>query len=114
MKKDNMYSFVDIRWNPLGGECPHKCSYCSSQRYMRYPAFKAKYTGQPRIFEKELKNLGNGNMVFVCSQNDLFAKEIPDGGMMLENLYTQVFTWAGLLQKESITKIITNKKTIIK
>jgi hypothetical protein len=75
--KGNMYDFIDTKWNPLGGKCPHKCKYCSTERFMRYAAVKEKYTGPPRLIEKELKPLGKNKMVFVCSQNDLFADDIP-------------------------------------
>lgn len=75
--KGNMYPWITHTWNPLGGECPHKCSYCSTNKLMRYPPVKTKYTGEPRLIERELKtNLGEGNFIFVCAQNDLFAEEI--------------------------------------
>lgn len=75
--KGNMYEDVTHTWNPLGGECPHNCSYCSTNKLMRYPVIKAKYSGPPKLIEKELKtNLGSGNIIFVCAQNDLFAKDI--------------------------------------
>lgn len=76
--KGNMYEFITHTWNPLGGECLHNCSYCSTQKLMRYPAIEQKYTGTPRIIEKELEtNLGKGNYIFVVAQNDLFASNIP-------------------------------------
>ena len=76
--KGNMYSGV-LTWNPLSGECLHNCSYCSSKTFMRYPNFKKKYSGEPRLDEKAmLKNLGKGKTWFVVAQNDLFADNIPD------------------------------------
>ena len=36
-----------------------------------------KYSGELRIIEKELFNLGSGKFIFVCAQNDLFCKNIP-------------------------------------
>lgn len=72
--KGNMYPWITHTWNPLGGECPHKCSYCSTNKLMRYPAIKEKYTGKQRFIKKELTtDLGSGNIIFVCAQNDLFA-----------------------------------------
>lgn len=75
--KGNMYKFVDMKWNPLGGECPHKCSYCSTKKFFRFPIIKEKYSGKPRLINSEFKSLGKNKTVFVCAQHDLFAKEIP-------------------------------------
>lgn len=75
----NMYEWITHTWNPLAGECLHGCSYCSTNKLMRYPGIKNKYTGSPRIHELEMKtNLGKGNFIFVVAQSDLFAKDIPD------------------------------------
>jgi len=47
---------------------------------MGYPNMAAKYSGPPRLDEKCLKdNLGSGNFIFVCAQNDLFAAEVGAG-----------------------------------
>jgi DNA repair photolyase len=74
----NMYEGV-VTWNPLAGECPHKCSYCSTHSLMRYPVIKAKYSGELRLDYKALnKNLGSGKIIFVCAQNDLFQHYIPE------------------------------------
>lgn len=78
-KKGNMYEWIDETWNPLAGECPHKCSYCSTHKLMRYPVIKQKYSGEPRIDTKALnKNFKKGKTIFVCGQNDLFAQGISD------------------------------------
>lgn len=78
--KGNMYEWVNHTWNPLAGECPHRCSYCSTNKLMRYPGIKNKYSGEPRIDEKQMKtNLGKGNFIFVCAQSDLFAEGVPSG-----------------------------------
>lgn len=76
--KGNMYDFVTHTWNPLAGECPHKCSYCSTNKLKRYPGILNKYSGEPRLDEKQLTNLGQGNFIFVVAQGDLFAEGIPD------------------------------------
>lgn len=76
--KGNMYEWVTHTWNPLAGECPHHCSYCSTNKLMRYPAIFEKYSGDPRLAGHELLcNLGENNFIFVCAQNDLFAEAIP-------------------------------------
>lgn len=73
-----MYDFgITHTWNPLAGECSHKCSYCSTNRLKkRFPALKEKYSGKRRLTEDALKtNLGSGNFIFVVAQNDLFAED---------------------------------------
>jgi DNA repair photolyase len=67
-----MYEGVKT-WNPLAGKCPHDCVYCSSKSF-RYDAQKKKYSGELRLDENAFKkNLGHGNIWFVCAQNDLFV-----------------------------------------
>ncbi len=88
VSKGNMYEWITHTWNPLAGECPHGCSYCSTNKLMRYPGIKNKYTGPPRIHELEMKtNLGKGNFIFVVAQNDLFAEYVSDEiiGKILEH-----------------------------
>lgn len=76
--KGNMYGFITHTWNPLGGECPHKCTYCSTNKLKeRYPVIKEKYSGIPKLDEKQLKSFGKEpKYIFVCAQNDLFADEV--------------------------------------
>jgi len=67
--KGNMYPDVTYTWNPIRGKCPHECIYC----YMKI--FKV---GELRLDEKALKeNLGSGNIIFVGSSTDMWAKAIP-------------------------------------
>ncbi len=72
-QKGNMYGWVTHTWNVIKGRCPHSCYYC----YMidiwdRYNSKEQKFD------EKELKtDLGQGNVIFVGSSTDMFAKEIP-------------------------------------
>jgi protein gp37 len=66
--------------NPLGGRCGHECKYCSTHTLRKtYPGCKIKYEGIYRLYPKELvkfkRNLGR---VFVCGQNDLFERDVPD------------------------------------
>lgn len=75
--KGNMYPFLTHTGNPLLGECPHKCSYCSTKKF-HYPELKYRYSGKIRRDVKFLEsNLGNGKYIFIVSQNDLFANEVP-------------------------------------
>jgi hypothetical protein len=76
MKKSNMYDWC-VPWNPLAGECPHKCVYCSTKS-IPWKSVREKYSGELRLDEKAMKkNLGSGNTWFVCAQNDLFANTVP-------------------------------------
>lgn len=64
-----MYSWCDYTWNPIRGKCPHGCSYCYMKRFK---------VGDLRLAEKELgTDLGKGNVIFVGSSTDMFAKEVP-------------------------------------
>lgn len=75
MKKGNMYQWAQP-WNPLGGECPHKCSYCSTNVLKkRYEAVRSKYSGPPQLYPGYPP--ASDKIIFVAGQNDLFAKEIP-------------------------------------
>jgi len=67
-QKGNMYGFVTHTWNVIKGKCPHDCEYC----YMKiFPL------GELHFDEKELKtDLGKGNVIFVGSSCDMFAKSI--------------------------------------
>jgi len=76
-QKGNMYTWAKP-WNPLAGECPHKCGYCSTKTLKRFPIVAEKYSGPLRLDQKEMeKDLGKGKTIFVCGQNDLFAAEVP-------------------------------------
>lgn len=71
--KSNMYEGVTT-WNPLGGECPHKCTYCSTNNLKRFPGVKAKYSGPLCLYPGYPKE--TNKTVFVCAQNDLFADNV--------------------------------------
>jgi len=75
----NMYEFTDKTWNPLAGECPHKCKYCYvNSMKARHESIRVKYSGEPRLDEKAMsQSLGKGRKYFVCSMNDLFADNVP-------------------------------------
>lgn len=75
MKKGNMYQWAQP-WNPLGGECPHKCSYCSTKTMMRFPEVRYKYSGELRLFSPLHKIPKTDKVIFVAAQNDLFANKV--------------------------------------
>lgn len=73
----NMYPWVTHTHTHLGGECPHRCSYCyvENPRWGRHP----RYQGELRLVENEFKvKYRTGNTVFMENMNDLFADEVPD------------------------------------
>jgi len=78
--KGNMYDWVTHTHTHLGGECPHKCSYCYVQAMAkRFPVMKERYTGKIRIIEKEMDvKYGTGKTIFIEHLNDLWANGVPD------------------------------------
>jgi|GEM_PF-310281 len=72
-----MFSFITKTWNPLSGECLHRCSYCwVTQLKKIYPNINRKYHGSANIDLKELRKgykFTSDDTVFVCSCNDLFG-----------------------------------------
>ena len=76
-QRGNMYDWVTHTWNPLAGECYHKCTYCYVEGMKHRPVIQAKYSGEPRLVEHEMKtNLGSGNKIFVGSMTDMFAGNV--------------------------------------
>lgn len=94
----NMYTWEDGNplptWNPLAGPCPHECDYgyCKAER-QRWEATKTKYTGKIRIHEKAMKGSPGKGTIFVCSMNDLFAKEVPKH--MIERILAKTRAYPG-------------------
>lgn len=75
--KGNMYDWVTHTHSYLGGECPHRCSYCyvGSSRFGR----PERYKGPIRILDSELKiNHGRGKTIFIEHMGDLFADGVSD------------------------------------
>jgi DNA repair photolyase len=74
--KGNMYPWVTHTHTHLGGQCPHKCSYC----YVDNPRWgrPERYQGKLRLIEPEFNvRYGTGRTIFVENCNDLFAWEVP-------------------------------------
>ncbi len=73
----NMYPWVTHMHAALGGECPHKCSYCYVDNPSRGKS--EKYQGPIRLIKKEMTtNFGSGNTIFIEHMNDLFSYGVPD------------------------------------
>ena len=75
--KGNMYEWVTHTHSHLGGECPHRCSYC----YVDNPRFgrPQRYVGKVRLIEKEFGvSYGEGRTIFIENCNDLFADAISE------------------------------------
>jgi protein gp37 len=72
-----MFPFITVTWNPLGGACPHECSYCWARAITNRNKFM-KYQGEPRIIEKELKRkFKPKDFVFAQDMTDLMANAVP-------------------------------------
>jgi protein gp37 len=92
MPKNNMYDWITGTWNPLAGECPHKCVYCSTKS-IPWKSVREKYSGELRLDEKTMtKNLGHGKAWFVCAQNDLFADLVPD--TFIDQIFHRCFLYS--------------------
>jgi len=73
--KGNMYEFITHTWNPMRGECIHKCPYCSTHKLANiYPMIAKKYSGPPELDKSVNDDLGCHKVIFVCGQSDLFAE----------------------------------------
>ena len=72
-----MFPFITKTWNPLCGECSHKCIGCWATAFAKRHKF-AKYQGLPRIDEKQITfRFKKGEFVFVQDMSDLFAENVP-------------------------------------
>jgi len=79
----NMYPWA-YTWNPLAGECPHKCTFCYVSKKVA-PWLKRmgneKFYGEPRLVDSEFKTklvVPGGYIVFVESCGDLFAYGVEE------------------------------------
>jgi DNA repair photolyase len=99
----NMYDFVNGKtWNPIGGECWHKCHYCYvSSLKDRFPAIKKKYSGDPYLDDKAFKSLGKGHFYFVGSMVDFLADNVPDWMIIKSLEHCQKYDNQYLLQTKN-------------
>lgn len=105
--KGNMYDWITDSFNPIGGECPHKCRYCYVKKF-RFSSLKEKYSGHPRLYENELKrNLGKNKFWFVGSCFDLFADAIPEKWIVDTLTHCNKFDNKYLFQSKNPERIIT-------
>jgi protein gp37 len=79
----NMFSFITKTWNPLGGECEHKCDYCWAQGpnglSSTNPQCRTKYQGPPDLKLPELKRrFRPDDFIFVEDMGDLFGEWVPN------------------------------------
>lgn len=86
-----MYDDV-VTWNPLGGQCPHQCSFCSTNRLKRFPVIKYKYSGELRLFSDLHKLPRKPATIFVAAQNDLFAEAVPESFILRVLFQCQINT----------------------
>ena len=76
--KGNMYPWVTHTHSHLGGQCPHKCTYCYVQATEKR-AKTGRYVGPVRLIEDEFAvNYGKDKTIFIEHMNDLFAKDVPN------------------------------------
>lgn len=115
----DMYDFVTHTWNPLNGECPHRCSYCYAKHT---PAGRqGYYSGPLRLNTRAMTEpLGKGRTIFVCSLNDLFAEHVPFAMIeaVLERLRvggadnTYLFQTKNPIRYQSVLKLLPPKRIV--
>lgn len=94
----NMYSWIDYTWNTIKGICPHGCTYCYMHRFPQK---------EVRLDEKEFKtDLGTGNIIFIGSSCDMFAKGIPNGWIYDTLEYTRQFSNTYLYQSKNPERML--------
>ncbi len=94
----NMYKFVSHTWNTLKGGCEHQCSYCYMKNYV---------SGKVGFKDYELRtNLGCKNTIFVGSNNDLFAKDVPSEWIIKTLDYCNYFDNTYLFQSKNPERIL--------
>ena len=95
----NMYDFITHTWNTVKGACSHDCSYCYMKRWGKL--------NPVRFDEKELKtDLGEGNLIFVGSSCDMWAKDIPDNWIRKTLHHMEKFDNKYLLQTKNPNNIL--------
>jgi DNA repair photolyase len=73
-----MFEFITHTVNPIaGGPCPYECSYCWAKA-LREKHQWAKYQGEYRLLEKELRHYPQGSFIFVQDMGDIGDPMIPD------------------------------------
>jgi len=76
-KMSKMFPFITKTWNPLAGECSHRCDGCWARALAERHGW-SKYQGQPRIDPKQInRRFKSGEFVFVQDMTDLFADIEP-------------------------------------
>lgn len=67
--------------NPLSGKCLHACPYCYVEVLKKmFPGVRAKYSGEPRIDNKQLADVSKftaKDFVFLCDCTDLLGHWVP-------------------------------------
>ena len=80
MMANKVFPFITKTVNPLGGQCPHHCSYCwRHQLVNRFPVLAERYLGSCWLDESRLEPLNNpDDFIFLCDMTDLMAITVPD------------------------------------
>lgn len=100
--KGNMYEFA-VTWNPLGGECQHKCAYCSTNNLRkRFKHLDEKYSGKPMLYYPKLPK--SDKLIFVCAQNDLFVPNVPS--IYIESILQACSERMALIQTKNPKRVL--------
>lgn len=105
-QKGNMYGFVTHTYCPIKGQCEFRCKYC----YMI-----GKSCRDLKLDPKELRvNLGKDNFIFVGSNIDMFAPQIPTGWIEDVLTYLKCFDNTYLLQSKNPLRMMYFKDKVPK
>lgn len=89
MTVSRMFPFITCTWNPLGGECEHKCTYCWA-RVLIAQHEMVKYQGTPRVIERELKRrFKPDDFVFVQDMSDLLGEWVSSD-LLRDDVFTAI------------------------
>lgn len=106
-KESNMYPWVDITKNFVGGKCPHECVYCyvNSLR-KKFDSLNKKYSGKLFLLEKEFeKPLPTGKTIFIQNCGDLFAEGVPTAWIGKVLAYCNKFDNTYLFQTKNVERL---------
>lgn len=72
---NRMFSWITDKCNPLGGECPYKCSYCWARKMISEFDMK-KYHGDTCLLVGELDKRYSHGFVFMQDMTDPFSPKV--------------------------------------
>jgi len=83
----NMFEFIDYTFNPIKGECKHKCSYCYMNRYPKGKVYlDNSFLNKPFVTNQRIM-LVSGTDMFASDVKTEWIKEVLDFLIQYPNEY---------------------------